>query len=50
MSFLFLDTSASTVYWDKKSGLSQTEWIDVITKAKTVYVGNLSFYSTVNSS
>ena len=32
-------------YYDKKSGLSQVEWKQALERSKTVYVGNLSFYT-----
>eukprot|EP00397_Hematodinium_sp_SG-2012_P067540 GEMP01105152.1.p1 GENE.GEMP01105152.1~~GEMP01105152.1.p1 ORF type:complete len:180 (-),score=37.38 GEMP01105152.1:172-711(-) len=33
------------IYVDKKSGLDRTEWIERLKNTRTVYVGNLSFYT-----
>ena len=46
MAHLFVDLNPSTHYWDKRSGLSRDEWFDRLKKSKTLYVGNLSFYTT----
>ncbi|CEM01000.1 unnamed protein product [Vitrella brassicaformis CCMP3155] len=47
MAHLYVDLDPhKTDYWDKKSGMSREEWFDRIRKSTTVYVGNLSFYTT----
>ena len=46
MAHLYHDNSVETNYWDKKSGLSRKEWMEALANSKTLYVGNLSFYTT----
>jgi nuclear cap-binding protein subunit 2 len=46
MAHLFVDLNPSTHYWDKRSGLSRDEWFERLRNSKTLYVGNLSFYTT----
>lgn len=46
MAHLFVDLNPSTHYWDKRSGLSREEWLERLQNSKTLYVGNLSFYTT----
>jgi nuclear cap-binding protein subunit 2 len=46
MAHLFVDLNPSTHYWDKRSGLSRDEWFSRLQSSTTLYVGNLSFYTT----
>jgi nuclear cap-binding protein subunit 2 len=46
MAELFVDLAPSTQYWDKKSGLSRDQYVRKMNETATVYVGNLSFYTT----
>jgi nuclear cap-binding protein subunit 2 len=46
MAHLFVDLNPSTHYWDKRSGLSRDEWFQRLLNSTTLYVGNLSFYTT----
>jgi nuclear cap-binding protein subunit 2 len=46
MAHLFVDLNPSTHYWDKRSGLSRDEWFERLQNSKTLYVGNLSFYTS----
>lgn len=46
MAHLFVDLNPSTHYWDKRSGLSRDEWFQRLLNSRTLYVGNLSFYTT----
>lgn len=46
MAELFVDLAPSTQYWDKKSGLSREQYVQKMNATVTVYVGNLSFYTT----
>ena len=46
MAHLFVDLNPSTHYWDKRSGLSRDEWFDRLKNSTTLYVGNLSFYTS----
>ncbi len=46
MAHLFVDLNPSTHYWDKRSGLSREEWLMRLQSSTTLYVGNLSFYTT----
>ena len=45
MAHLFVDMEAH-YYWDKKSGQTRDEWVATMKGSKTVYAGNMSFYST----
>jgi len=45
MAHLFVDLEAH-YYWDKKSGQTRDEWVATMKGSRTVYVGNLSFYTT----
>lgn len=45
MAHLFIDLNPSTHYWDKKSGLTREEWGERLKQSRTLYVGNLSFYT-----
>lgn len=47
MAHLYVDLTPSTKYYDKKSGLTREEWYDSLQRSSTLYVGNLSFYTTV---
>jgi nuclear cap-binding protein subunit 2 len=46
MAHLFVDLNPSTHYWDKRSGLTRDEWFQRLLNSTTLYVGNLSFYTT----
>lgn len=46
MAHLFIDLNPSTHYWDKRSGLTRDEWGERLRQSRTLYVGNLSFYTT----
>ena len=46
MAELFVDLAPSTQYWDKKSGLTRDQYVRRMNETSTVYVGNLSFYTT----
>ncbi|EER10254.1 RNA-binding protein, putative [Perkinsus marinus ATCC 50983] len=46
MAHLYVDLTPSTKYYDKKSGLTREEWYDSLQRSSTLYVGNLSFYTT----
>eukprot|EP00746_Dinoflagellata_sp_MGD_P167424 gnl/MRDRNA2_/MRDRNA2_98023_c0_seq1.p1 gnl/MRDRNA2_/MRDRNA2_98023_c0~~gnl/MRDRNA2_/MRDRNA2_98023_c0_seq1.p1 ORF type:complete len:201 (+),score=39.14 gnl/MRDRNA2_/MRDRNA2_98023_c0_seq1:104-706(+) len=46
MAHLYQELKPVTQYWDKKSGLSQKAWFDALKVSRTLYVGNLSFYTT----
>jgi nuclear cap-binding protein subunit 2 len=46
MAHLFVDLNPSTHYWDKRSGLSRDEWFERLRNSTTLYVGNLSFYTS----
>ena len=46
MAHLFVDLNPSTHYWDKKSGLTRDEWGERLRQSRTLYIGNLSFYTT----
>ena len=45
MAHLFVDLD-NTRYWDKKSGLSRDQWISTMRSSRTLYVGNISFYTS----
>lgn len=46
MAQLYSDLEPKTEYYDKKSGMSKTKWQEALKVTRTLYVGNLSFYST----
>eukprot|EP00743_Colponemidia_sp_Colp-15_P004094 GILK01004418.1.p1 GENE.GILK01004418.1~~GILK01004418.1.p1 ORF type:complete len:213 (+),score=10.51 GILK01004418.1:50-688(+) len=46
MAHLYYDLRPQSKYKDNKSGMSREEWTDKISKTTTLYVGNLSFYTT----
>mmetsp|Transcript_58888 Transcript_58888/g.137596 ORF Transcript_58888/g.137596 Transcript_58888/m.137596 type:complete len:242 (-) Transcript_58888:17-742(-) len=46
MAHLYQELTPVTVYYDKKSGLSKEKWHEAIKTTRTVYVGNLTFYTT----
>ncbi|KAH7820817.1 nuclear cap-binding protein subunit 2 [Monocercomonoides exilis] len=46
MAFLFTDTSINTEYYDRKSKYTFEEQKALLEKSSTVYVGNLSFYTS----
>lgn len=46
MSHLFQELRPHSNYVDKRSGLTPEEWQQKLSVSKTVYVGNLSFYTT----
>lgn len=46
MAHLYQELTPSTVYYDKKSGFTKEKWQEAIMVSRTLYVGNLSFYTT----
>lgn len=46
MAHLFVELNPSTHYWDKRSGLGRDEWFQKLMNSTTLYIGNLSFFST----
>jgi len=46
MAHLYQELSPLTQYFDKKSGYSKDKWLAALKVSRTLYVGNLSFYTT----
>jgi nuclear cap-binding protein subunit 2 len=46
MAHLYRDVSVKSLYKDRKFGGGQREWQDQLEKSTTLYIGNLSFYTT----
>jgi hypothetical protein len=45
-SELYEDLDPKSVYFDRKSGLNQDDYKERLKLSTTLYVGNLSFYTT----
>ena len=46
MAHLLVDLSIPTKYWDKKSGQTKEQWLATMAESTTLYIGNLSFYTS----
>ena len=46
MAHLYKDLSVKSLYSDRKFEGGKSEWADRIKDSTTLYVGNLSFYTT----
>jgi len=46
MAHLYQELAPSTQYVDKKSGFTKEKWLEAIKTSRTLYVGNLSFFTT----
>eukprot|EP00428_Durinskia_dybowskii_P043796 CAMPEP_0170260832 /NCGR_PEP_ID=MMETSP0116_2-20130129/30294_1 /TAXON_ID=400756 /ORGANISM="Durinskia baltica, Strain CSIRO CS-38" /LENGTH=242 /DNA_ID=CAMNT_0010511891 /DNA_START=91 /DNA_END=819 /DNA_ORIENTATION=+ len=46
MAHLYQELAPATQYVDKKSGMSKSKWLEAIKVSRTLYVGNLSFYTS----
>lgn len=46
MAELYQELTPKTLYVDKKSGFSKPKWAEAIKVSRTLYVGNLSFYTS----
>uniref|UniRef100_A0A7S4RVT2 RRM domain-containing protein n=1 Tax=Alexandrium monilatum TaxID=311494 RepID=A0A7S4RVT2_9DINO len=46
MAHLYQELTPQTQYIDKKSGFSKEKWQEAIKVSRTLYVGNLSFFTT----
>mmetsp|Transcript_36437 Transcript_36437/g.104940 ORF Transcript_36437/g.104940 Transcript_36437/m.104940 type:complete len:325 (-) Transcript_36437:9-983(-) len=46
MAHLYQELTPQTQYIDKKSGFTKEKWLEAIKVSRTLYVGNLSFFTT----
>eukprot|EP00933_Yihiella_yeosuensis_P020133 TRINITY_DN16223_c3_g1_i1.p1 TRINITY_DN16223_c3_g1~~TRINITY_DN16223_c3_g1_i1.p1 ORF type:complete len:240 (+),score=38.02 TRINITY_DN16223_c3_g1_i1:37-756(+) len=46
MAHLYQELQPQTVYVDKKSGFSAEKWAEAVKVSRTLYVGNLSFFTS----
>lgn len=46
MAHLYQELNPVPVYVDKKSGYTKEKWIEAVKVSRTLYVGNLSFFTT----
>jgi len=46
MAHLYQELSPITQYFDKKSGFTKDKWFEALRVSRTLYIGNMSFYTT----
>merc|ERR1712096_501230 len=46
MAHLYQELNPVTKYFDKKSGYSKDKWFEAVKVSRTLYIGNMSFFTT----